>query len=219
MTIQVNQESEPRALAAIRRGRILPILRLRDHGRAVEIAEILVAAGVRALEITLGEAAAHQSIAAVVKAVGDRVPVGAGTVLDREEPRRLADLGVEFCVSPHTDPALVEAALAAGLVPLPGTYTATEVTIALAAGAPALKLFPAGPAGTGHLRALLGPFPDLAVVPTGGIAIDEVPAWLEAGAIAVGLGSELVPSSGSLDGLQERASRAVRLGSQVAHQA
>ncbi len=97
-------------------------------------------------------------------------------LLDREEPRRLAALGVEFCVSPHTDPALVEAALTAGLVPLPGTYTATEVTVARAAGAPAVKLFPAGPAGTGHLKALLGPFPDLAAVPTGGIAIDEVPA-------------------------------------------
>src|SRR6266536_3145646 len=170
---------EPRALAAIRRGRVLPILWLRDHGRAVEIAEALADAGVQALEITLGDPAAQQSIAAVVKAVGDRVPVGAGTVLDREEPRRLAALGVEFCVSPHTDPALVEAALTAGLVPLPGTYTATEVTVALAA------------------------------VPTGGIAIDEVPAWLAAGAIAVGLGSDLVPASGALDGLQERAARAV----------
>jgi 2-dehydro-3-deoxyphosphogluconate aldolase / (4S)-4-hydroxy-2-oxoglutarate aldolase len=206
---------EPRALAAMRRGRVLPILRLRDHGRAVEIAETLVGAGVQALEITLGEPAAHGSIAAVVKAVGERVPVGAGTVLDREEPRRLADLGVEFCVSPHADPALVESVLAAGLVPLPGTYTATEVTVARAAGAPAVKLFPAGPAGTGHLRALLGPFPDLAVVPTGGIAIGEIPAWLAAGAIAVGLGSDLVPPSGSLDGLQERAVRAVRLATQM----
>jgi Entner-Doudoroff aldolase len=205
------QASEPRTLAALRRGRVLPILRLRDHGRAVDIAETLVAAGVQALEITLGEPEAHRSVAAVVKAVGDRVPVGVGTVLDREEPRRLADLGAEFCVSPHTDPALVEAALEAGLVPLPGTWTPTEVAIARAAGAPALKLFPAGPAGTGHLKALLGPFPDLAVVPTGGIAIDEVPAWLAAGALAVGLGSDLVPSSGSLDGLEERARRAVRL--------
>jgi len=95
---------EPRALAAIRRGRVLPILWLRDHGRAVEIAEALADAGVQALEITLGDPAAQQSIAAVVKAVGDRVPVGAGTVLDREEPRRLAALGVEFCVSPTPIP-------------------------------------------------------------------------------------------------------------------
>jgi 2-dehydro-3-deoxyphosphogluconate aldolase / (4S)-4-hydroxy-2-oxoglutarate aldolase len=202
---------ESRALAAIRRGRVLPILRLRDHGHTVEIAERLVAAGVQALELTLGDPAAHQSIAAVVKAVGDRVPVGAGTVLDLEEPRRLADLGAEFCVSPHTDPTLVEAVLEAGLLPLPGTYTASEVVTARAAGAPAVKLFPAGPAGTGHLKALLGPFPDLQAIPTGGIAIDQVPAWLEAGAIAVGLGSDLVPSSGSLDGLEERAARAVRL--------
>ncbi len=202
---------EPRALAAIRRGRVLPVLRLREHGRAVEIAETLVAAGVQALEITLGDPVAHQAIASVIKAVGNRVPVGAGTVLDREEPRRLADLGVAFCVSPHVDPVLVEAALAAGLVPLPGTFTPTEVMIARAAGAPAVKLFPAGPAGTGHLKALLGPFPDLAVVPTAGITIDEVPVWLAAGAIAVGLGSDLVTSSGSLDGLQERAARAVRI--------
>ena len=202
---------EPRALAAVRRGRVLPILRLRDHGRAVEIAETLVEAGVRALEITLGEPSAPEAIASVVKAVGDRVPVGAGTVLDPADPRRLADLGVEFCVSPHTDPALVEAALAAGLVPFPGTFTPTEVTVARAAGAPAVKLFPAGAAGPGYLKVLLGPFPDLAVVPTGGVTIDDVPAWLAAGAIAVGLGSDLVPASGSLEGLRERAERAVRL--------
>src|ERR671930_486345 len=135
---------DSRALAAIRRGRILPILRLRDQGRAVAIAETL----------------------------------------------------------------------AAGLVPLPGTWTATEVVTARAAGAPAVKLFPAGPAGTAHLKALLGPFPDLAAVPTGGITVDQVQAWLAAGAIAVGLGSDLVPVSGSLEGLAERAARAVSLARQ-----
>jgi Entner-Doudoroff aldolase len=200
-----------RTLEAIRGGRLVPILRLRDHGHAVEVAETLVAAGVRTLELTLGEASAPKAIEKVVEAVGDRIPVGAGTVLDPDAARQVAALGAEFCVSPHFDPAVVEAALAAGLVPIPGTFTASEITAARAAGAPLVKLFPAGAVGPGYLKALLGPFPDLAAIPTGGIGVEEVPRWLAAGAVAVGLGSDLVPASGDLDGLAERARHAVEL--------
>jgi len=200
-----------RTLAAIRAGRLVPILRLRDHGHAVEVAETLVAAGVRILELTLGEASAPKAIESVVEAVGDRIPVGAGTVLDPDAVRQVAALGAEFCVSPHFDPAVVEAALAAGLVPIPGTFTPSEISAAGAAGAPMVKLFPAGPVGPGYLTALLGPFPGLAVIPTGGIGIEEVPRWLAAGAVAVGLGSDLAPSSGTLDGLEQRARHAVEL--------
>ena len=205
--------SQGRALDAIRTGRLVPILRLRDHGQAVAVAETLVAAGVRTLELTVGAPAAPKAVAAVVAAVGDRVPVGAGTVLDPDAARQVAALGAEFCVSPHFDPAVVEAALAAGLVPLPGTFTPSEIAAARAAGAPMVKLFPAGPVGPGYLKALLGPFPDLAAIPTGGIAVEEVPRWLAAGAVAVGLGSDLVPASGALDGLERRARRAVALAS------
>jgi len=203
--------NQGRMLEAVRVGRLVPILRLRDHGRAVEVAETLVAAGVRALELTLGLASAPGAIEAVVGVVGDRVSVGAGTVLSADDVRRVAAAGAEFCVSPHFDPAVVEAALPAGLVPIPGTFTASEIVAARAAGAPLVKLFPAGPMGPGYLKALLGPFPDLAVIPTGGIGIDDVPRWLEAGAVAVGLGSDLVPASGALDGLADRARRAVAL--------
>jgi Entner-Doudoroff aldolase len=120
----------------------------------------------------------------------------------------LAEAGARFVVSPNTDPRVIGAALDAGLDPIPGALTATEVASAIGAGAALVKLFPAGPLGTAYLRALRGPFGDVDFVPTGGIAHDAVGEWLAAGAVAVGLGSDLVPArptDADLAGIQARA--------------
>jgi Entner-Doudoroff aldolase len=119
-----------------------------------------------------------------------------------------ASAGARFCVSPHVDAAVIRATLEAGLEPLPGVGTATELATALDAGARMTKLFPAGPLGHGYMRALLGPFRGAQIVPTGGIRHDEVASWLRAGAAAVGLGSDLVgptPRAADIDAIHERA--------------
>ena len=190
--------------------RVVAILRLRDHGLAVEVAEALARGGVRVLELTQDDPGALDALR-VVAALPD-VGVGAGTVLDPATVPVLAEAGARFIVSPNTDPSVIGAALDAGLDPIPGALTATEVASAIAAGATLVKLFPAGPLGTAYLRALRGPFGDVDFVPTGGIAHDAVAEWLEAGAAAVGLGSDLVPARPTdvdLAGIEARARVAV----------
>jgi Entner-Doudoroff aldolase len=179
----------------------------------VEIGHVLAEAGLGVLEVTLDHPGALDALGAMAQALGDDVVLGAGTVRDPALPAQAAAAGARFCVSPELDVAVVEATLAAGLEPVPGTLSPTEIATALRAGARMVKLFPAGALGPGYLRALLGPFADLAVVPTGGIRHDEVAPWLDAGALAVGLGSDLVgarPGRGDLEEIGRRAGAVVR---------
>ena len=194
----------------IRRARVVAVLRLRDHSRAVQVAETLAEGGVSALEFTLDDPGGLGAIEQVAGRIGDRVLVGAGTVTEVAQVAAARDAGARFCVSPHTDPAVIAAANGAGLAPLPGVATPTELVAARRAGARLLKLFPAGPLGVGYLKALLGPFGDAERIPPGGVELAGIGTWLSAGAAAVGVGSSLVDRTGSLDGLLDRARTATR---------
>lgn len=183
--------------ASLERARVLAILRRPDIGEVVlDLLEQLHAAGVRAIEVTLDRPEALDALRRLVERAPPDTIVGAGTVLTTEQVNTVADAGVSFIVCPHVDPRVIERGLARGVPVIPGIATATEIVTARTAGAEVLKLFPAGPLGAPFLRALLGPFRDAAFVPTGGIAVDEVPAWIEAGAICVGLGGALVRADG-----------------------
>ena len=121
-------------------------------------------------------------------------------------------------MSPHLDVRLLEECLATGLPAIPGVLTPSELAAALDGGAELVKLFPAGTVGPGYLKALRGPFPGVRIVPTGGIGVTDVRRWLEAGAVAVGVGGELCPTTlieaGRFEALTRRAERfraAVRL--------
>jgi Entner-Doudoroff aldolase len=196
------------ALERLRDGGAVAIMRLRDHRRSVEIGHALAGAGLTVIEITLDDPAALRALRALADALPESVLLGAGTVRRPEQVAQAADAGARFCLSPHFDPAIVEATLAAGLEPVPGAASATEVARALDAGARVVKLFPAGPLGVGYMKALLGPFRGTDFLPTGGIRHDGVGEWLQAGAAAVGLGSDLVPAvpeAADLDGIAARA--------------
>jgi Entner-Doudoroff aldolase len=199
---------DPGAVERLREGGAVAIMRLRDHGRSVEIGHALAEAGLTVMEITLDDPAALAALRALADALPAEVLLGAGTVRRPEQVAQAADAGARFCLSPHCDPAIVEATLAAGLEPVPGAASATEVARALDAGARMVKLFPAGPLGIGYMKALLGPFRGTDFLPTGGIRHDAVTEWLNAGAAAVGLGSDLVPAvpeAGDLDAIAGRA--------------
>jgi Entner-Doudoroff aldolase len=197
----------------IRGGRLVAIVRVAGitERSAPELAETLVAAGVRALEFTFGAGDALGAARAARAAVGDRAAVGVGTVLEPEQVDRAADHGAQFVVSPDVSTAVIGRAAARGLLALPGAFTPTEVVRAIRAGARMVKLFPAQPPGVGYLRTLRGPLPDVPFVPTGGIGIEDVPQYLAAGAVAVALGSALVRSADELDQVRRRARRAVEL--------
>lgn len=191
---------------------VLAIMRLRDHGLAVEVTEALVRAGVEIFELTQDDPGALASLRAVRAAHPAEVMVGAGTVLDVETVAAVAAEGAQFVVSPNLDLAVVEATRGAGLEPVPGVATPTEVALARANGVELLKLFPGGELGISYMKALHGPFEDAAIIPTGGIAAEETGAWLEAGALAVGLGGSIFPTrptEADLGRIEERARIAV----------
>jgi 2-dehydro-3-deoxyphosphogluconate aldolase/(4S)-4-hydroxy-2-oxoglutarate aldolase len=136
---------------------------------------------------------AIDAIAAVSKRFADKVLVGAGTVTDAETAKRAADAGAEFVVTPCLVPEVIDAVRNAGVAVLPGGLTPTEIFAAFSAGADMVKVFPAqNVGGAAYLRALRGPFPDIPLVPTGGVTLDNIRAMFDAGAAAVGVGSELI---------------------------
>jgi 2-dehydro-3-deoxyphosphogluconate aldolase/(4S)-4-hydroxy-2-oxoglutarate aldolase len=190
---------------------LIAIVRFHAGGDLGGTVEALARGGVEAIELTIDTPGA---LAAVADAAAAGRFVGVGTVTTADQVRASADAGARFVVSPALVPEVVEAALGLGLEPLPGVFTATELLQAVAAGAPAVKLFPASAGGPGYLRALRGPFPAVPIVPTGGIRIDEIGAYLAAGATAVALGSELVgrtapATEDDLDRITAQASAAV----------
>jgi 2-dehydro-3-deoxyphosphogluconate aldolase/(4S)-4-hydroxy-2-oxoglutarate aldolase len=194
---------------ALEAARLIAIVRLSDHTNAVEIARTLVEAGITFLEITVERRDGLNALQRVIAALDGSATVGAGTVLSVDAVTRVADVGARFVVTPNVNVEVISATVGLGLLALPGAFTPTEVDAAVNAGANLVKLFPAATGGVGHLRSLRGPFPFVKFVPTGGVDADNAPSWFEAGATAVAMGSNLVPSSGSLDGLLERARRAV----------
>lgn len=209
MTV-TTQHAQEEVAAAIRECRLITILRLRDHSHVLDIATTLVDNGIQVLEVTLEHPDGLRSVERVAAALGDRAVVGAGTVMDAASVRAARDAGGRFCVSPHLDADVVAAANDAGLLPVPGAFTPTEIVRATSLGAPFVKLFPAASVGVGYLSALRGPLPDVQVIPTGGVTAENAPTWLRAGAAAVALGSDLVRGFEDLAGLAERVRKAVQ---------
>jgi 2-dehydro-3-deoxyphosphogluconate aldolase/(4S)-4-hydroxy-2-oxoglutarate aldolase len=190
---------------------LLAILRFPEGGDVVGAIEALVAGGVDRLEVT---ADTPGVFAAVEQAARSGRTVGVGTVLSSDHVRAAAAVGARFVVSPGLVPEVVDTARELGLEPMPGVFTATEILAATAAGARVLKLFPASCGGPSYVRALRAPFPDTALVATGGVRVDEIDDYLRAGATAVALGSELVGraaprSDEDLERIATNAARAV----------
>lgn len=178
---------------------------------AADVARALADGGVRAFELTLNdpEAGALRSIEAVAAvAAGLGLDIGAGTVLSIEAAQRAIDAGATFLVCPHLDPVLVAWAAVRGIPALPGCSTPTEVLGGWRAGAAAVKLFPASVLGVAFVRELRGPFPDIPIIPTGGVTVESAPSFIAAGAVAVGMGGWLLGDGGT-DGIVERAALVV----------
>lgn len=187
--------------------RLVAILRGDYSGRWLDYAGALLQGGVSVMEITLNSPGALDGIKEVRAALGDRILLGAGTVLTADEVARAADAGAEFIVAPDTDEAVIEAALARGLVAIPGAFTPTEIKRAYRLGAAVVKLFPAQ--SPDYLRAVRAPLDAIPLMATGGIDLDNVVAFMAAGANAVGIGSHLVRPGLSPDEVLTRATRFV----------
>lgn len=185
----------PISLSSLSAVGVIAVLRAPSADAAVHAVDALVAGGVTGIEITYSTPDAEQAIATVAARHGDAVLLGAGTVTTPEQAERAVAAGARFLVSPGTRPALAEAMLATGAAVMLGALTPTEVMAATALGADVVKVFPASLGGPAYLRSLRGPFPDVPLMPTGGVNAGNVGEWLAAGAVAVGAGSELVSAA------------------------
>jgi 2-dehydro-3-deoxyphosphogluconate aldolase/(4S)-4-hydroxy-2-oxoglutarate aldolase len=194
-------------------GRAIAILRGGTGDHVDDVVTTLVECGVRCLELTTNTRGWRDGIARAAGRFGDRAVIGVGTVVERSQLDEAADAGATFAVSPHLDPALGEHAQELGLGWYPGAATPTEILRAWQLGARAVKVFPAAQlGGPAFLTQVLAPLDFVDVVPTGGVGVEDAPAYLAAGAVAVGLGSPLVGdalTSGDLTGLRDRATRLV----------
>ncbi len=170
---------------------VIAVLRGVDPDAIVDVVEAIVDGGVTVVEVTAESPDAREAIA-TIDATFDDVLVGAGTVLDPAAVSQLVSAGASFIVSPVTDPDVIDVCHRADVLVAPGAYTPTEVYGAHEAGADLVKVFPAASGGPAHVRAIRGPLGDIPLLPTGGINADNAGAFIDAGAVAVGVGGAIV---------------------------
>lgn len=180
---------------------IVPVLRASSAEQAMTIADAIVAGGVTALEITMTVPGAIEVIQQLAKRQGDKLLIGAGTVLDAETARACLLAGAQFVVSPALDVPTIELCRRYSVPVMPGALTPTEIVAAWQAGADVVKVFPCSAlGGAKYLKALRGPLPQIQVIPTGGVSLSTAEEFLAAGAFALGVGSDLVDAKAASEG-------------------
>ena len=187
------------------------ILRTDNQEKAALAMEAAIRGGFRIIEFTLTVPGVYELVREFSRRPG--LVVGTGTVLDEEDAQKSVDAGARFLVSPVVDEVVIAAANELGVASMPGTHTPTEMLRAHRAGAQLCKLFPAPAGGPGWVKSVLGPLPDLKIVPTNGVDESNVPQWKAAGVFAMGFVAPLfVPeniASGRWDEIEARAARMI----------
>jgi 2-dehydro-3-deoxyphosphogluconate aldolase/(4S)-4-hydroxy-2-oxoglutarate aldolase len=173
---------------------IVAIIRSSDSSRLVDVAEALLAGGVSVMEVTFTVPRAHQVLEEVADKLGDRILLGAGTVLDAATARIAILAGAEFIVSPVVSHEVIACCRRYSKLSLPGALTPTEILTAWEAGADVVKVFPSEVTGPAYLKAVRAPLPQVRLMPTGGVNLETAADFLRAGACALGVGGSLVES-------------------------
>jgi 2-dehydro-3-deoxyphosphogluconate aldolase/(4S)-4-hydroxy-2-oxoglutarate aldolase len=185
--------SKEKTLALIRDVAVIPVVRVSTREQAICAVEGIMDAGIPVVEITLTVPGAIQIIEELAIRYGQKLLVGAGTVLDAETCRLAVLAGAEFIVSPTFDVRVLEMARRYGKICMPGALTPTEALVAWQAGADLVKIFPCNSVGgPSYVRALKGPFPQMEIVVTGGVNLENVTQFLAAGVAAVGVGEVIL---------------------------
>lgn len=189
--------------------KIVSIIRGADPATLTRVVDALYDGGIRTVEITVNSEQPMESIAAVVKHTAGRMRIGAGTVLDPETARLALLAGAEYIISPTFCSETIRMTKRYGAVSIPGAMTPTEILAAYNAGGDIIKVFPAS-VGPSLFREIKGPLPHIPLIPTGGVTLDNIRSYKEAGAVAYGIGSALVNgkepvTDALLETLRERA--------------
>jgi 2-dehydro-3-deoxyphosphogluconate aldolase/(4S)-4-hydroxy-2-oxoglutarate aldolase len=196
--------SKPDQLQRILSSGIVAVIRAERSDRLIEVARALLAGGVEVMEVTFTVPNAVQVLEQVATEFGDRILLGAGTVLDPETARAALLAGAEFIVAPNTNVEVIRLCRRYDSLVLPGAYTPTEVVTAWENGADIVKIFPSDVGGPRYLKALRGPLPQVRMMPTGGVNLETAADFLRAGACALGIGGSLVEATAVSSGNMQR---------------
>jgi 2-dehydro-3-deoxyphosphogluconate aldolase/(4S)-4-hydroxy-2-oxoglutarate aldolase len=195
---------------------IMPVLRARSAAEGHALVEALVAGGITVIEVTMTVPGAVELLRELKRGYGDGLLLGSGTVTDAEQAATTIDAGAEFVVSPSFHPDVVAKTKELGKVSIPGALTPTEVITAWRAGADYVKIFPCSAVGgASYLKALLAPFPELRLIPTGGVTLATAADFLKAGARALGVGTDLVNPRAIEEGKAETVTATARAYLQI----
>lgn len=200
-------------LETLKKEKLVAILRGVPEDRADRVAEAIIQGGVRLLEATMNTDGALDMISRWRQRYGDRICVGAGTVLDRRMAEEAVAAGAQFLISPNLDEEVVAYGLERGIEVWPGVMTPTEIVRAWKAGASAVKVFPTASLGVKYIREVRAPLGHIPMIATGGVSLDNIRDFLGAGVVAVGLGGNLVDKNavreGRYDDIEQTARRFV----------
>jgi 2-dehydro-3-deoxyphosphogluconate aldolase / (4S)-4-hydroxy-2-oxoglutarate aldolase len=177
-------------LTKILKYKIVAIIRGADPADVLKISEALYAGGIRILEITMNSSAPLEAIRETANKFGDKMVIGAGTVLDAKSARAAILAGAQFILSPIVDIDVINTAKSYGAVVIPGAHTPTEIVHAFKNGGDIIKVFPA--TSPAYIKDILGPLPHIPLLPTGGINLENIQQYKQAGAVGFGIGSSLV---------------------------
>lgn len=171
---------------------IVAVIRIREPEKLRAVVEAISEGGVRALEVTMTVPGAVELIRELAPTLPSGFVLGAGTVLDPETAARVIDAGATFVVSPVFRTPVIDACHAKGVAAMPGCFTPTEILDAWDAGADVVKVFPATALGPAFFKDVRGPLPQVKLMPTGGVTVENAGDWIRAGAVAVGVGTALL---------------------------
>ena len=192
---------------------VVAVIRLKDPARLRAAVDAMAAGGVRALEVTMTVPRAVEMIRELAPTLPDGFLLGAGTVIDADTARAVIDAGASFVVGPVFRPDVIAACHERDVPAMPGCFSPTEILTAYECGADIVKVFPATALGPQYVKDIRAPLPQLKLMPTGGVTLDNAGDWIRAGAVAVGVGSALVDTkaieAGRFDVITDNARRVV----------
>lgn len=190
---------------------VVAVIRAENEEQAIEISKACLAGGVKGIELTFTVPGADRVIRTLAEKFGDEMLIGAGTVLDSETARIAILAGANYIISPGFDAETARLCNRYQVPYMPGCMTLTEMITAMEAGCDIVKLFPGSAFGPDFVKAVKGPLPQINIMPTGGVNVDNADAWIKAGCIAVGAGSDLTgpAKNGDYDGVTELAKQFV----------
>ena len=187
-------------VAAVEEAGIVAVIRIKDPARLKAVVDAIAEGGVRVLEVTMTVPGAVELIAELAPRMPPGFILGAGTVVDAVTAGRVIDAGAAFIVSPVFRQEVISACHARDVAAMPGCFSPTEILNAWDGGADVVKVFPATALGPGYIKDVRAPLPQVKLMPTGGVTVDNAGEWIAAGAVAVGVGSALLDAKAIAEG-------------------